>query len=213
MPTTELHEDFDGPRPDPRLGWWHEPTGPAAVTLGRSALVLRADAPTDFWQKTHYGFVADNGHFLAAEIAGDFVLSTRVSFKPVHQYDQAGLMVRVSPECWLKTSVEFEPDGPARLGAVVTNAGYSDWSTQDFPGPENALSLRIERVGADFTVSFSLLDPAVTSPGAWTQIRLAHLLGAEAGAPVRGGLYACSPKGRGFVAEFDYLRVEGGSVR
>ena len=215
MPTAALHEDFDGTQPNPKLVWWHEPTVPSAVTLERSALVLRTDAPTDFWQKTHYGFVADNGHFLAAEIAGDFVLSTRVRFTPVHQYDQAGLMVRVSPECWLKTSVEFEPDGPARLGAVVTNAGYSDWSTQDFPGPENALSLRIARVGADFTVSFALPDPtaaAASSPGAWTQIRLAHLLGAEAGAPVRGGLYACSPKGRGFVAEFEFLRVEGGSL-
>lgn len=203
-----LHEDFDGPNHHPELEWLHEPASPDGVTQRGSALALRPDAPTDFWQKTHYGFVADDGHFLSAEVAGDFVLSTRVRFAPVHQYDQAGLMVRLSPECWLKTSVEFEPDGPARLGAVVTNAGYSDWSTQDFPGRENALSLRIVRAGADFTVFFAL-DPAPASPAAWTQIRLARLLGAEAGAAVRGGLYACSPKGRGFVAEFEYLRIEG----
>ena len=213
MSTLFLHEDFDGLGLDPALRWLHEP--PAGhVALARSALVLRTDAPTDYWQKTHYDFVADNGHFLGAEVAQDFVLTTRVRFAPVHQYDQAGLMVRVSSECWLKTSVEFEPDDPARLGAVVTNAGYSDWSTQDFPGSsggqqENVVSFRIERAGPDYTVFFSL-DPSDGSVGAssWTQIRLARLLDAPAGTPVQAGLYACSPKGRGYVAEFEFLRIE-----
>ena len=52
-------------------------------------------AGTDFWQGTHYGFRVDNGHALLAEIGGDFALETRVRTQPVHQYDQAGLMVRL----------------------------------------------------------------------------------------------------------------------
>jgi regulation of enolase protein 1 (concanavalin A-like superfamily) len=96
-------------------------------------------------QKTHYGFGADNGHLLFKELTGDFVMTTQVRFHPVHPYDQAGLMVRVSPSCWLKTSVEYEPDSPSRLGAVVTNHAYSDWSTQDFPASGGVLGLRIHR--------------------------------------------------------------------
>jgi regulation of enolase protein 1 (concanavalin A-like superfamily) len=80
----------------------------------------------DFWQRTHYGFEADNGQILFAPVAGDFVLATQVRFHPVHQYDQAGLMVRVSPSGWLKTSAEYEPIGPSRLAAVVTNDTSSD---------------------------------------------------------------------------------------
>lgn len=35
-------------------------------------------------------------------------------------------MIRFSEDCWLKTSVEFESvKEPSRLGAVVTNHGYS----------------------------------------------------------------------------------------
>lgn len=74
---------------------------------------------------------ADSGHALQAEIDSDLEMTTEVRFEPIHQYDQAGLLVRFSPSCWLKTSVEYEPDGPSRLGVVVTNRGYSDSSTQD----------------------------------------------------------------------------------
>ena len=77
-----------------------------------SHLVIEADANTDYWQRTHYGFVADTGHFLYTEVSSDFILSTHVYFQPAHQYDQAGLMVRISPQCWLKTSVEYELEEP-----------------------------------------------------------------------------------------------------
>jgi regulation of enolase protein 1 (concanavalin A-like superfamily) len=44
----------------------------------------------------------------------------------------SGLMVELSPSCWLKTSCEFgEP--ASQLGVVVTNAGFSDWSTLELP--------------------------------------------------------------------------------
>lgn len=42
----------------------------------------------------------------------------------------------ISENCWLKTSLEYIPEGPSHLGAVVTNNGYSDWSTQDYPTEE-----------------------------------------------------------------------------
>ena len=196
-----LMDDFNQPAPHPSLKWY---CPPKRWTIEQSRLILFPDAKTDYWQKTHYGFSNDNGHFLYLPLEGDFVLSTRVRFFPAHQYDQAGLMVRFSPECWLKSSVEFEPDGPGRLGSVVTNFGYSDWATQDFAAGKNELSLRIQRVGPDFTVHAS--EAGGSEPGleVWTQIRMAHLHQVEA-LPVLAGLYACSPIEAGYRAEFMYL--------
>jgi hypothetical protein len=48
--------------------------GPYAF-VGLSKIRPEPDAPTDFWQRTHYGFRADNGHFLHREADGEFVLS------------------------------------------------------------------------------------------------------------------------------------------
>jgi regulation of enolase protein 1 (concanavalin A-like superfamily) len=206
MSTLLLHEDFDKPAMDARLAWLHPP-GKWSIDASRCVLIVEPDARTDFWQKTHYGFDADNGHFLFAAVQGDVILTTRVSFRPAHQYDQAGLMARISPSCWLKTSVEFEPEGPGRLGVVVTNAGYSDWSTQQFPRGRNEVWLRIRREGTDALVEFS------EEGDRWAQIRMAHLHEADAGDAIAYGLYAASPTGAGFVAEFGFVRIELGRVQ
>jgi regulation of enolase protein 1 (concanavalin A-like superfamily) len=200
-----LHESFAGAGLNPQLRWHCEP-GRWSVRRAERVLRVEPDAGTDFWQRTHYGFEADNGHFLFTEVAGDFVLTTHVRFRPVHQYDQAGLMVRVSPVCWLKTSVEYEPDGPSRLGAVVTGHGYSDWSTQRFPPGPGEVWLRVRREGDDY-----LVDASPDGRG-WEQVRLAHLQEGREGAAVACGVYACSPKGAGFVAEFGHLRIDAGRL-
>src|SRR5262249_41045207 len=101
--------------------------------------------------------------------------------------------------------VEYELDGPSRLGAVVTNYGYSDWSTQAFPPGPGAVWLRVRREGDDYLVDASR-DGRV-----WEQIRLAHLHEGR-GAAVACGLYACSPRGAGFVAEFDSLTIDSGRL-
>ena len=139
---------------DPRLRWLNPPPT-WAVDSSLPALVVQPAAATDFWQETHYGFRADNGHFLFTEVGGDFTITTKVRFDPVHQYDQAGLMVRLDAHCWIKTSVEYEPHGPARLGAVVTNHGFSDWSVQDFPRETREVCLRIRKEASDFIVEFA----------------------------------------------------------
>jgi regulation of enolase protein 1 (concanavalin A-like superfamily) len=199
-----LRAPFAGPCLPPQLRWHCEP---ARWSLSPEAGLLRVepDSPTDFWQRTHYGFQADNGHLLGCEVAGDFVLAARVRFWPAHLYDQAGVMVRVSSSCWLKSSVEAELAGPGRLGAVVTNFGYSDWSTQAFPAGPGDLWLRLRREGDDFTVESS------ADGQAWDQIRLAHLH-EGLGQPMFAGVYACSPKATGFAAEFIDLAIDLGRV-
>jgi uncharacterized protein len=180
---------------DDRLTWLNPPP---FADLSEAGLRVRSAAATDFWRRTHYGFEADNGHFLRRTVIGNFRMTTTVRLKPVHQYDQAGLLIRVSPECWLKTSLEFEPEGPARLGAVVTNSGYSDWSTQDADRAIERVSLRVDFHCGDCTIFARIEDTPE-----WTQIRIAHLM--DAGAAVEAGLYLCSPKAAGFEACFEYL--------
>jgi uncharacterized protein len=194
-----LNERFNGPALDARLRWLNPPP---AWSLESAGLTVRPAAETDFWQRTHYGFRADNGHFLYLEVVGNFSLTTQVRFHPAHLYDQAGLMVRVGPSCWIKTSVEYESKGPSKLGAVVTNHGYSDWSLQDFPRAQKQVHLRVRREAQDFLVEWK------REPGKdWELLRVAHLH-QSAGQRIQCGLYACSPKGGGFRAEFEFLRID-----
>jgi regulation of enolase protein 1 (concanavalin A-like superfamily) len=205
MNDTALYQTFSDTMLDARLQWQGQP---AHWQLDAAAQCLRVmpDAHTDFWQRTHYGFQADNGHFLYLQAHDDFVLTTRVTSKPVHQYDQAGLMVRLSDGCWLKTSVEFEPDGDNRLGAVVTNGHYSDWSTQPLPKQVDTVWFRIRAEAEDCIVEASFDGEQ------WTQIRIAHLAERGAAASVQCGLYACSPKAAGYQAEFAFLSFVPGRL-
>lgn len=207
-----LHETFSQASLSPGLQWFCEPAG-WSIDAESAALTLSPDAETDFWQRTHYGFRADNGHLLYALVEGDFQMETNVRFQGLHQYDQAGLMLRFSPDCWLKTSVEFEPSEPEgpmvpnRLGVVVTRHGYSDWSTQDIDPELQDFGFRVTRRGDDYLVEASV------DGGPFTQIRLAHLDsplpdGPGATQALQAGLYACSPKRGGFAARFSQLQID-----
>jgi regulation of enolase protein 1 (concanavalin A-like superfamily) len=195
---TLLREEFHRPIIDSRLLWFNEPKR-WHVDMPNHTLVIEPDAATDFWQQTHYRFRADSGHALFYEVEGAFSVETEVDFFFQHQYDQAGLMIRVSPECWIKTSVEFEPREENWLGAVVTNSGFSDWSTQKLPDSVESLAFRISREKSDYLVEYR------ESHGPeWIQLRLAHLDDTD---KMLCGLYACSPKKNGFTAEFHYLEI------
>jgi regulation of enolase protein 1 (concanavalin A-like superfamily) len=186
----------DGSKLNPQFEWYCEPTR-WSLDAGKLALQVRTDSYTDFWRRTHSGNEADNGHFLWTSVASDFVMIGRVRSAVQHQYDQAGLMVRVDPENWIKTSVEMEPGDNNRLGAVVTTAGYSDWSTQDVPSDRVEFWFRVRRERETYTVESS------QDGYAWTQIRQAHL----AGRAVQCGVYACSPNEGGCEAVFDQFLV------
>jgi hypothetical protein len=192
-----VEECFDNSALHQALKWHNEPS---IWEVANNQLVISPETGTDFWQRTHYGFQADSGHFLFAEVSGDFVLESHITCEFKHQYDQAGLMVRVSNECWVKTSVEHEIGEPNKLGAVVTNHGFSDWSTQDVGDDFTSYRLRIARKGSDYMVAW--YDDKHTS---WIQMRMFHLFDQ---AKVQAGIYCCSPKEGGFAAHFDRLVIE-----
>ena len=201
MSLVTIHEQFRSSVPDRRLEWLNAPRE-WRVDTGAGRLVVVPDSPTDFWQQTHYGFSADSGHLLAAALPGDFLVRTSVRLEPVHQYDQAGLMIYYSPQCWIKASVEYEGKGMGNLGAVVTNRGRSDWSIQNYAARPWEYSLQVRKTNVDILVEY-----APTDEGPWNLIRMAYVDPPECTIP-RAGLYACAPKGRGAKAEFLSLHIE-----
>ena len=85
----------------------------------------------------------------------------------------------------------------------MTNYAYSDWSTQEFASGPGEVWLRVRREGDDYLIDSS------QDGRRWVQIRLAHLHEGR-GQAVTCGLYACSPKAAGFVAEFKHLTIDSG---
>ena len=180
-----------------RFTWFNEP----ANWEMDDVLEIQTLPDTDYWQRTHYGFRRDNGHFFFTTLAGDFTIRAHFVGFPLAQYDQCGLMVRVDAENWIKCSTETETPEFSRLGSVVTNLGYSDWATQDVPATQTEVWYAIERSGADFELSWSLDGQE------WRQMRIPHLHGCPD--EIQVGVYACSPKGEGFRCRVDALEVQG----
>lgn len=167
----------------------------------RSGLVINMDGKTDFWRKTYYQptLIKNDGHFLYKTFPNKYNIKMETEFhlSAVHQFDQAGLMVYIDENHWVKTGLEYV-DGKYRLSAVVTN-DYSDWSTQDFK--HNQLGIRIYKFHQDIVVE------AKTKK--WDFIRIGHLDCNDAEkTKVDVGLYACSPTEGGGAVSFQYLSYE-----
>ena len=96
--------------------WLNEPT---RWSRHGDGLSVTTDRASDFWRETLYGFTRDNGHFLGVPTAGEFTAQVRVRADYDQLYDQAGLMVRLDEQHWVKTGVEFT-DGARMLSTVVT---------------------------------------------------------------------------------------------
>ncbi|PCJ63161.1 MAG: hypothetical protein COA73_05720 [Candidatus Hydrogenedentota bacterium] len=176
--------------------WFSEPKEFSLIT---GTLSMRTEAETDFWQRTHYSIQRDNGHCFLKTISGDFTISTHTSFSPEAQYDQCGLFARVDSENWIKCSSEFEHSSLSRLGTVVTNLGYSDWSSQDITTPLSSIWFRLSREGNDFLIEQS------SDGESWEQMRVTHLHQVKDALKV--GVYACSPVGNGFRCSFNHIEL------
>jgi regulation of enolase protein 1 (concanavalin A-like superfamily) len=174
---------------------WFNP--PAAWSIQDGRLNVTTAPKSDFWRKTHYGFTRDNGHFFFQEIRGDFALTLRIDGRYTDLYDQAGLMLRVDAENWIKTGIEFF-DGCQHASAVVTRE-FSDWSVVRLEGRPASLWLRVTRKAETVEVSYSLDGQA------YILLRLAYLVPSEI---TQAGPMCASPDGNGFEASFTEFRVE-----
>ena len=178
------------------MEWLNEP--PAWQDTG-DVLTLQTGAETDFWRKTHYGFIRDSGHFFHREVTGDFTAEVTFSGDFSALYDQAGLMLRLDEQTWLKAGVEYS-DGALQLSTVVTN-GTSDWSLRPLGPDADTVTLQLSREGDAVLVRY--LEPQ--GRDRWSSLRLAYLPLENRSCQV--GIMACSPTRAGLKVEFRDFRL------
>jgi regulation of enolase protein 1 (concanavalin A-like superfamily) len=160
-------------------GWWKR--------TDTGSLEIAAPAKKDFWRKTYYEplLVKDDAPFLYSVVPMAALPATiETSFtitEAASQFDQAGIIIRLDAEHWIKTGVEVV-DGLPRLSCVVTN-GFSDWSTQTWSAPK--LSIRVHMLpqnGGSFVVEAAPIqeeDPDnnsnIGTKKEWSLVRICHM--------------------------------------
>ncbi|GEK89100.1 hypothetical protein SAMN04488100_10750 [Alkalibacterium putridalgicola] len=167
------------------------------------SLVIHTEPGTDLWQRTYYGFQNDNAPMVQTQTdEPSFSFVTKVENESSHRFDQAGIVVYLDSDNWIKASSEYENEDYQRLGSVVTNGGYSDWASQDIDAAITTVWYRLSRRGPDFRVEYSLDGTN------FKQIRICHM--DKGDAPVSFGVYACSPENGSFKATFSEMTIGPG---
>src|SRR5713101_1239316 len=179
-----------------RMVWMNEPE---SEKRSADRLVVRSRSKTDFWRKTYYGYITDNGHFFHVQASSDFTFEARVNGQYAALYDQAGLMVRLDAENWMKCGTEFF-DGH-RHASVVFTRDFSDWSTM--PDLSNTAPLWWRAVRRkDSIETLCSLDGKT-----FTSARQGYFVPQ---ARVDVGIMCAAPEGTGFEAVFDSLKLDVG---
>jgi hypothetical protein len=174
---------------------WLNP--PAAVTYGGGIVTAKTKPRTDFWRKTYYGYVTDNGHFFHVPMFGEFTFTARVAGKYAALYDQGGLMVRLDEKHWMKCGSEFV-DGKRRASVVFTH-DFSDWSSMDDLSQSDAVYWRVQR-------RKDSIEAQVSADGvSYLTVRQGYF---QPFVEVQVGIMCAAPEGAGFEATFDELRLD-----
>lgn len=162
---------------------------PVSAEVHDGVFVVTAAEGSDYWEKTMYGFQHDNGHALLAPWEDSDAVEVSFSLHGFTElYDQAGIMLWLSPEVWIKAGIELN-DGVPHIGAVVTDV-YSDWSLSPVAEwAEEVVTIRASRLNDAVVIR------ARTENHPWRTIRVTRFpyeTGKKAGpfvcAPTRAGL-------------------------
>ena len=205
---------------------WHNGE-PLSWKVDGGQLTVVPAAGLDYWSRTFYGpdlLVKSDAPSLLTELVPgvEASLTTAFTLYPSAQFDQAGVMILVEDEdgdtyktsAWVKAGIEFT-DGHPNVSCVVTNNGFSDWSTQriELDGSSvqgGAAELESKKVSIRVRVTKHLpgeeQGPCVTmevseyhkgdmaeSPGDWRQVRIASLRGKSTNSRWKMGVFSISP--------------------
>lgn len=156
---------------------------------------------TDLWQRTYYNFQNDNAPVFQMETDKKFFsFCVKVDFSATcHRFDQAGIVMYLDSENWLKASAEYENENLQHLGSVVTRNGYSDWATTNLSPDIKSMWYRLSRREDDFLIenSFDGVN--------YNQMRICHMDNATD--IIKFGVYACSPEDSSFTAIFTDFKL------
>ena len=177
-----------------KMQWFNEPS---QWEIKDKKLTLFATPQSDYWRIAHYGFTVDDAPFLYTTYGGEFEAKVKITGDYKVRYDQAGMMIRIDHENYIKTGIEYV-DGKYNLSAVVTHH-TSDWSviTLDRPVPFVWIKAVRRLDAVEIYYSFDDTD--------YTLMRIAWM---QDNTPVQVGLMAASPDGQGFQASFEHFQVK-----
>ena len=173
---------------------------PKKYTIMEDKVEMITEPFTDLWQRTYYHFRNDNAPVLQKETEEkQFSFVVKTEFDTNVRYDQSGIVMYLDSENWLKASMEYENEQIQRLGCVVTNNGYSDWSSVDVDATIKSVWLRLSRRDDDFCVENS------TDGVNFKQMRICHMFNVKD--TIQVGIYACSAENSSFKATFTNMEI------
>ncbi len=177
-----------------KMQWFNEPS---QWEIKDKKLTLFATPQSDYWRIAHYGFTVDDAPFLYTTYGGEFEAKVKITGDYRERYDQAGMMIRIDHENYIKTGIEYV-DGKYNLSAVVTHH-TSDWSVITLDRAVPFIWIKAVRRLDAVEIYYSYDDQT------YTLMRIAWL---KDNTPVQVGLMAASPDGQGFQASFEHFQVK-----
>ena len=177
-----------------KMQWFNEPS---QWEIKDKKLTLFATPQSDYWRIAHYGFTVDDAPFLYTTYGGEFEAKVKITGDYRERYDQAGMIIRIDHENYIKTGIEYV-DGKYNLSAVVTHH-TSDWSVITLDRAVPFIWIKAVRRLDAVEIYYSYDDQT------YTLMRIAWL---QDNTPVQVGLMAASPDGQGFQASFEHFQVK-----
>ena len=177
-----------------RMQWFNEPE---SWKIKDGTLIMDVTPHSDFWRISHYGFTVDDGPVLYTTRGGEFEVKVKISGDYVTRFDQAGLMIRIDKENYVKAGIEYV-DGKYNLSAVVTHH-TSDWSVIKLDKPVPFVWIKALRRLDAIEIFYSFDDKE------YTMMRNCWM---EDNTPVMVGMMAACPDGEGFKAKFEHFQIK-----
>lgn len=179
---------------------WNWTRKPNYFNISDEKIEIISEPKTDLWQRTYYHFRNDNAPLLQISTSEKFFSFTvKTEFDSKHRFDQCGIIMYLDSENWIKASIEYENEKFQHLGAVVTNNGYSDWSTTEIDANIKSMWYRLSRREDDFKIECSLDGKE------FKQMRICHIN--KDTDKINFGIYACSPEDSSFKATFTKMEI------
>lgn len=177
-----------------KMQWFNEPEN---WTIENETLTMDVTPQSDYWRISHYGFTVDDAPFLYTTRGGEFEVKVKISGEYKERFDQAGLMIRIDKENYIKTGIEFV-DGKYNLSTVVTHT-TSDWSVIELDKPVEFVWIKAVRRLDAVEIFYSFDDKH------YTMMRNCWL---QDNTPVMVGMMAACPDGKGFKATFSDFKIK-----
>lgn len=177
-----------------KMNWFNEPE---TWEIHQGQLSMEVTPQSDYWRISHYGFTVDDAPFYYATYGGEFEAKVKITGDYRERFDQAGLMLRIDHENYIKAGIEFV-DGKFNLSTVVTHH-TSDWSVITLEKAVPCIWIKAVRRLDAVEIFYSFDDKEYTlMRNAWLQDNT----------PVMVGMMAACPDGKGFRATFEHFQVK-----